>query len=136
MSFILTNIIMNYLYKPTEKLLKRITINNNPQKNIINCFNHLDIYLNIYPIIDFLHSYEEYKLKNIWNYIVKHWGKMKDSYQDNHKFQKSKHNISYKYIHDNLSLEEFNHILNLFIEKNIMKGLFVINCICKYIYPK
>ena len=136
MSFILTNIIMNYLYKPTEKLLKRININNNPKKITIDSFDHLDIYININPIINFLQSYEEYKLKNLWNFTIYNWHTMINSNIHNHKFKKSEYNISYKYIYDNLLLEEFNHILNLFIEKNYMKGLFVINCICKYIYPK
>ena len=101
------------------------------------CFNDLSKYnipIDIYS--DYLLSIEEFKLKNIWNHMILRWNKMKLEMKKNKDFQSSDYSKNeYHQIHINISDELLNELLNNFINKSNLKGIFVINCIQNYIHP-
>lgn len=126
---------MNLLKIDPNLLVKKI---DNPIRFYqYTCFNDLSEYnipINIYS--DYLLSIEEFKLRNIWNHIILRWNKMKLEMKNNKEFLKSNYSKdNYHQIHKNISDELLNELLNNFINKSNLKGIFVINCIQNYIHP-
>jgi hypothetical protein len=101
-----------------------------------NCFEIIDDYLDIEIYYNLLNSVEEFRLKNIWNYTVSKWNNMNITLieKKDKKFIKSLYNKKYDQIHININPEKINDQFNLFINNDLMKALFVINCIQNYFY--
>lgn len=122
-----------------------IDLNKLNKKKIIKIrefeYNFLDI-LKDYKIpieiyYKYLLSLEIFKLKNIWNNLIKKWNHMKIELKDNINFQNSEYSkIEYHQIHENINDEKLNELLNDFIDNNIFRSLFISNIIQKCIIPK
>lgn len=86
---------------------------------------------------DYFISIEKYKLKNLWNHVIRKWNYMKRDLSENSSFITSELCLgSYNQIHRNIEDEEFNNLLCEFINDNEFKALFICNCIQNYILPK
>ena len=79
---------------------------------------------NISIYYDILNNIEEYKLKNIYNFIYK-----RINYLDKN------NNLIFLNIKDNINSNNFNIYLNDYINKDIIKSIFIINSIQQYYYP-
>lgn len=85
-------------------------------------------------IYDYLQSIEEYKLKNIWNSLVKKWNDMNKQLKDNQKYKKSNYSkININYYHNLINDDLLNEKLISFIKNDKCKGIFIINIILKLI---
>ena len=84
----------------------------------------------------YLLSIEEFKLKNIWNILVKRWNKMNDELINNDMFIKSDYCIKYQMNHENINDEILNDRFNDFVGEDILKALFLCNIIQGCIVPK
>ena len=131
--FILFNLtlslfIMNYLKYDPEKIYNysiyiRRTVD-------YNCFNFMIKYnIDIHPFYQYFCSIEEYKLKNIWNFLIYKWNIMNHSLIDNTKYIQSNYPNQYKYIHTTLTDHLFNNLLIDFINNDKCKAIFAMNCI-------
>jgi len=88
------------------------------------------------PIIyyNYLLSIEEFKLRNIWNHMIKKWNTMENDLQDKVDFIKSDYSKNeYHYIHINMSDEMLNKLIMDFINENYVKCFFFCNTIINYI---
>ena len=122
-----------------------IDLNKLNKKKIIKIrefeYNFLDI-LKDYKIpieiyYKYLLSLEIFKLKNIWNNLIKKWNHMKIELKDNQSFIQSEHNKKvFHQIHSNIVDKKLNELLNDFIDNNIFRSLFISNIIQKCIFPK
>ena len=101
-----------------------------------DCFEIMDDYIDIKIYYNLLNSVEEFRLKNIWNYTVSKWNIMNNTLieKKNINFIKSLYNKKYDQIHININSEKINNQFKLFIDNDLMKSLFVINCIQNYFY--
>ena len=84
--------------------------------------------------IEIYYSYflgiEEFKLKNIWNALVKQWNKMKHDLKENQDFIDSDHSHKeYRQIHANMNDSELDLLILDFIDENYMKCFFVSNIV-------
>ena len=125
---------MEHLKIEPEVLKKRITMRIEDYN--YTCFDILEKYLDISIFIDYLNSMEVFKLKNIWNHIILRWIQMDQKLKDKLNYKRSKYSKEkYRHIHTTILSDEFNNLLIKFINNDLMKGLFVINCIQNYIIP-
>ena len=127
---------MNCLKIDPTDLIKKID-NSRREYNYssLDSLNEYNIPIEIY--YRYFLSIEEFKLKNLWNHVIKNWNKMKLGLSKNKEFLKSSYSKdSYHQIHKDMNDEEFHNLLNNFIQKNKLKSLFVCNCIQNYISPK
>lgn len=103
-------------------------------------FQSLDVvstYLNIRPIVEFIQSLEDQSLKNIWNAISVRWTRVHVDLSDNSAFQGSAYkDQTYGQVHTTFNHTRFSELVDDFIQKDIMKALFVAQCIMDYVYPK
>lgn len=126
---------MNHLNDPN--LIKKKTINNlrNTDYNFLYLLEEYNIDNYIY--YNYLSSIDEFKLKNIWNHIIKKWNHMKLELKDNNDFKKSEYiNKNYNQIHDDMNDNKLNEYINIFIDNSLLKSIFVCNCIYNYIFSK
>jgi len=125
---------MEHLKVDPEVLKKRITTRIEDYN--YTCFDVIEDYLDISIFTDFFNSMEVFKLKNIWNHIILRWIRMDQKLKDKLNYKRSKYSKEkYNHIHTTIQPEEFNNLLSNFINNDIMKGLFIINCIQNYIIP-
>ena len=111
----LNNIIYNYDIKKEKYFLDILS-------------DYIDIYKYIYIIKDI----EEYKYKNIINYINHKWIKSQNILMNKYNFKKyNKANIKIEY---DITFDKFNKILTDFIDNNITSGIFVFNLINSYLF--
>mgnify|MGYP006124546489 CR=1 FL=1 len=123
---------MEHLKIEPEVLKKRFTMRIEDYN--YTCFDILEDHLDISIFIDYLNSMEVFKLKNIWNHIILRWIQMDQKLKDKLNYKRSKYSKEkYRHIHTTILSDEFNGLLSNFITNDIMKGLFVINCIENYI---
>ena len=103
-----------------------------------DCLNLLNKYEISYEIYyDYLLSIETFKLKNIWNILVKNWNNMKRELSNNIEFNNSIYSqTKYNFIHESIDDEKLNSLLIEFIDKDYIKSFFVCNIIQKCITPK
>ena len=103
-----------------------------------DCLNLLNKYEISYEIYyDYLLSIETFKLKNIWNILVKTWNNMKRELSNNIEFNNSIYSqTKYNFIHETIDDEKLNSLLTEFIDKDYIKSFFVCNIIQKCITPK
>lgn len=124
---------MNYL-KINEDKMK--------QKKIIllgdyhyHCFDSLKGYLDLNIYFNLMNSIERHQYKNIWNHIVLRWILMDQQSKDSKLYLESNYSKQkYNHIHTNIDSWELDDLLFHFINDDLMKGLFVINCIQTYFY--
>ena len=97
----------------------------------INNFNNEYIFLNhikidkIYVYYDILNNLEDFKLKNIYNFIYK-----RINYLDNQNNNLPKLNIK-----DNINSIILNNYLNDYINNEKIKGVIIMNLIQLYLHP-
>ena len=99
-----------------------------------NCFDCLEEYLDIRIYYNLLNSIEGYRSKNIWNHLILRWNNMRLELLPDGNFDKSIYNKKYNFMKINMTCEKLNDELKSFIDNDLMKGLFVINCIQNYFY--
>ena len=107
----------------TKQLEKKISYINN-FNNKYNFLNHIKID-KIYVYYNILNNLEDFKLKNIYNFIFK-----RIDYLDNNNNNLPKLNIK-----DNINPINFNNNLNNYIKNNTVKAIIIMNSIQLYYYP-
>lgn len=124
---------MEYLYVNPEILNKKISRNNSSNiKYYIEPFTILNDYISLEFYNKYLNILPSYKLKNIWNHIVNKWNNIHNK-NNNKEYLKSKYSKQkYNYNHKNIDLLELEDLLKNFINNDIFKALFVLNCIQNY----
>ncbi|MAD57159.1 MAG: hypothetical protein CMK44_01120, partial [Porticoccus sp.] len=81
---------MNCLKVDPELLIKRIDpALRNSNYNFLDSLEEYNLSSKIY--YDYLSGIDEYKLKNVWNHIIKRWNNMKLSLKDNTDFKRSEY---------------------------------------------
>lgn len=128
---------MNCLKVNPNLLIKRTPplIRNNIYTSL-DSLKEYNIPVSIY--YNYFISIEKYKLKNLWNHIVKKWMYMKRHLSE----QKGDVTIdasileSYHHVHLNIDDEELNNLFIQFIGGSDFKSLFLCNCVQNFIYPK
>lgn len=127
---------MNCLNIDINKLnKKKIIVIREFEYNFLDILKDYKIPKEIY--YKYLLSLEIFKLKNIWNNLIKKWNYMKIQLKDNQNFIQSEHNEKvFHQIHSNIDDKELNILFNDFIDDNIFRSLFLSNIIQKCIYPK
>jgi hypothetical protein len=99
-----------------------------------DCFDLLNEYLDIRIYYNLVNSIEDHRLKNIWNHTILRWNNMRKELISDPIFEKSIYNKKYDFIKINITCDKINDELKSFIDNDLMKGLFVINCIQNYFY--
>ena len=107
----------------TKYLQKKILYLNNSNNYNYTFLNHIKID-NIDVYYDILNNIEEFKLKNLYNFIYK---RIKILDKDN--------NLIVLNIKDNINSEKLNNYLENYINKDTLKSIFIINSIQQYYYP-
>ena len=106
----------------TKQLEKKISYINN-FNNEYNFLDHIKIdKRNVY--YDILNNLENFKLKNIYNFIFK-----RINYLD------SNNNLPELNIKDNIVPNKLNKYLNNYINNNNVRGIIIMNLIQIYYYP-
>ena len=127
---------MNCLKIDPEILIKRIDpALRDTTYTFLELLKEYNLPANIY--YDYLSGIDEFKLKNVWNHIIKRWNHMKLSLKDNIDFKRSEYcKGEYHQIHNDINDTLFNELLLKFIMNSHIRCFFVVNCIQNYIYPK
>ena len=88
-------------------------------------------YCDIAPIYHYLLSIDNFKLKNIWNHFVQRWKNMDRNMNQNKKYKQSIYSStkSINYIHTSMKDEDLDQYFTNFIDQNICRLIFVLNCI-------
>lgn len=118
---------MNYIYyNHTSRMNKSKGIYT--FLDIVNKYIDVDIYYSI------LNNQDDYNLKNIWNVVVREWRNSQNYIKNIKKNPNSEKYIkeSYNYIHNMITDNELNNLLNSFISEDKFKAIYTINCILKY----
>ena len=102
-------------------------------------YNCLDILSENIPeeyLYQYFLSNIEYKLKNIWNFIVLNWIIVHNKMEKNKKLISSGY-FTQKYVHNhgNMTDETLNKSIADFVNEDPFKALFVVVCIQKYVNP-
>ena len=106
----------------TKQLEKKVSYINN-FNNEYNFLNHIEIDKK-YIYYDILNNLEDFKLKNIYNFIYKII-----DYLDNN------NNLPRLNIKDNIEPNKLNKYLNNYINNDTVKGIIIMNLIQIYYYP-
>tara|TARA_Y100001958_G_C21128589_1_gene470567 strand:+ start:650 stop:1021 length:372 start_codon:yes stop_codon:yes gene_type:complete len=88
-------------------------------------------YLNVYYLLEILLNIDDYKYKNIINYINHKWIKSQNVLELRFNNSKTKKNIK---LTKNIDFYEFNKILLDFIDNDITTSIFVLNSILIYLF--
>lgn len=115
---------MNYIYYNNNSIKYR-------SKGIYTFLDILNEYIDVGIYYSILNSKDNYYLKNIWNVIVREWKKSHNYIKKNANTEKYI-TESYNYIHNMITDQELNNLLNSFISKDKFKAIYTINCILKY----
>ena len=83
--------------------------------------------INIKPYYYLINSYEDYKIKNIYNFLFLRSLKMNKEFNEINEMILNK---------KNMSSDLFNNLLDDYINKDILKAIIVMNGIQLYFYPK
>ena len=126
---------MDFLKTPPERLYKRFQMK--PTGVDIQSLDVLSPYLSISPFVDYIQTMDEIRIKNIWNTIVIQWANVKYKIKDNTSYKKSQYPMQiYSQIHTTISHEDLDTYLNEFINNDLMKAVFVLQCILEYVFPR
>ena len=118
---------MNYLkYDPST-----INIDYLKRDFIYTFLDQFTDYCDISLIYNYLLSIDQFKLKNIWNHFVKKWRDMDLAMNKNNKYKQSIYSSTKKlnYIHTTMKDEDLDQYFSNFIDQNICRLIFVLNCI-------
>ena len=102
---------MNQLSDPN--LIKKKIINNlrNTNYDFLYFLEEYDVDNYIY--YDYLSNIDEFKLKNIWNHVIKKWNHMKLELKDNKDFKSSEYiKQNYNQIHIDINDNKLNELIN------------------------
>ena len=88
-------------------------------------------YYNIYYLLEILLNIDDYKYKNIINYINHKWIKSQNILEL--RFNKKEKTKNIKLI-ENIDFYKFNEILLDFINNNVTKAIFILNSILIYLF--
>ena len=88
-------------------------------------------YLNVYYLLEILLNIDDYKYKNIINYINHKWIKSQNVLELRFNNSKTKKNIK---LTKNIDFYEFNKIFLDFIDNDITTSIFVLNSILIYLF--
>ena len=125
---------MNFLKTPPERLYKRFQMKSTGVK--IQSLDLLSPYLSISPFVDYIKSMDEIRVKNIWNTIVIQWANVQPKVKKNISYKKSLYPMQiYSQIHTTISHEDLDIYLNKFINNDLMKAVFILQCILEYVFP-
>jgi hypothetical protein len=126
---------MNHLNDP-NLIKKKITRNlRNTDYNFLDLLEEYNVENAIY--YDYLSTIDEFKLKNIWNHVIKKWNHMKLELKDNKDFKNSEYiNINYNQIHIDINDNQLNELFTEFIGCSVLKSIFICNSIYNYIFSK
>ena len=119
--------IMNYCLNINTKILEKNITNNIEQYNFTFLDNIKSILYNYKIYYDIINSYEEFKFKNIYNFIYNRILILNTFYNID-KLQK-------KNIELTISKEIFNDLLLNYINDDIIKSIIIINSIQQYYKP-
>lgn len=127
---------MNCLKIDLNKLNKKKIIKiRDFEYNFLNILKEYKIPIEIY--YKYLLSLENFKLKNVWNNLVKKWNSVRKELKENQSFIQSIHNkVILHQIHSNIDDKKLNELLNEFIDNDIFRSLCVSKIIQKCIFPK
>ena len=116
---------MNYCLNINTKILEKNITNNIEQYNFTFLDNIKSILYNYKIYYDIINSYEEFKFKNIYNFI---YNLILNTFYNIEKLQK-------KNIELTISKEIFNDLLLNYINDDIIKSIIIINSIQQYYKP-
>jgi hypothetical protein len=122
---------MEYCLNINTNILKKNILKNIPI--IINQYNYtfldnmIHILYNYKIYYDIINTYEEFKLKNIYNYIYNRIFILNKLYNINI--------IDKINIEEKISCEELNYLLSKYIDNDIIKSIIIINSIQQYYKP-
>lgn len=119
---------MEYFYLDINELKEDCDIIKDT--NIVLFLDILNNYVNTNYILNKLIDLEEYKFKNIINYINYRWININNTLLLQHNKNIEKKNIK---LTSNVNFIEFNEILLKFIDNNLATAIFVINCLLIYL---
>ena len=88
-------------------------------------------YCDIIPLYNYLLSIDQFKLKNIWNYCIRKWRNMDLSMNNNTKYKQSIYpsTQTINYIHTTMTDKDLDQYFVTFIDQDICRLIFVLNCI-------
>ena len=114
----------NYVFNiDTKYLQKKILYINNSINYNYTFLDHIKIN-NINVYYDILNNIEEFKLKNLYNFIYKRI-----------KILDKNNNLIKLNIREKINSEKLNNYLDNYINKDIVKSILIINSIQQYYYP-
>ena len=119
--------IMNYCLNINTKILEKYITNNIDQYNFTFLDNMKSILYNYNIYYDIINTYEEFKFKNIYNFIYNRILILNKLYDIN--------NLEKINIELYISKEKFNDLLLNYINNDIIKSIIVINSIQQYYKP-
>ena len=126
---------MNCLNMNPDKLNKKMS--HKLRDFNYSCLDLLKSYeIPIHIYYHYLVSIEEFKLKNIWNFLVTQWQKMNSDLKDNKEFSTGSYNNIYIKHHETMDDNQLNDLLLEFVDDDILKSLFLCNIIQGFIVPK
>lgn len=126
---------MNCLNMNPDKLNKKMS--HKLRDFNYSCLDLLKSYeIPIHIYYHYLVSIEEFKLKNIWNFLVTQWQKMNSDLKDNKEFSTGSYNNIYIKHHETMDDNQLNDLLLEFVGDDILKSLFLCNIIQGFIVPK
>ena len=88
-------------------------------------------YYNIYYLVEILLNIDDYKYKNMINYINHKWIKSQNILELRFNEKEETKNIK---LTENIDFNKFNEILLEFTNNNITKSIFVFNSILMYLF--
>ena len=94
-----------------------------------DCLDLLSSNLSTDIFYDYFLSMIEYKLKNLWNHIILKWIQSKQKIKNKNYKKSIYYNQNYEFIHCNINDKKLNQLINDFINEDIFKAVFVIECI-------
>ena len=118
---------MNYCLNINTKILEKNITNNIEQYNFTFLDNIKSILYNYKIYYDIINSYEEFKFKNIYNFIYNRILILNTFYNID-KLQKKNIDLT-------ISKEIFNDLLLNYINDDIIKSIIIINSIQQYYKP-
>ena len=124
---------MEYLTIDPNELNKKFK-NKNLELHLMKSLQFMNDYIPLEFYNRFLNSLCYYKVKNIWNHIITKWNNMLIEVKSKEFINSEYSKQTYKHIHTNFDITDLDQLLVEFIDNDIFKGIFALNCIQNYYY--